>query len=381
MDTKLHFIYKNELNMESFIHMLDDATECYKFYWLDALLSLFSYGKTELSFDELLDRMIVDVWYSVVEYHLHLGPKNTQGEVMNSLERAVLLLEKNSGLSGKASEEEILAAIREQEDQLKKVKDQLIKNVPYRALAPFMPEITGNDKIWNSTARVIEYIHGLNVIKCLPYEIQNGKGRQKMVRINEKWQPFFRDNYATIHGWIELKKVRYLQGRNPGVPGIIYKLEPENTKLRKLRYVRELWTSIMDLRPVYDIYSEEKMSEKNFDIDHFVPWSFVANDELWNLMPMESSLNSSKSNRLPKWNPFFKDFAYNQYILYGMIHENANIHKRFEVCYGDNLHSIWAGQELYRKGNTEEEFYNILEKNMLPVYESARRQGYEIWEY
>ena len=108
---------------------------------------------------------------------------------------------------------------------------------------------------------------------------------------------------------------------------------------------------------------------------------FVMNDELWNLMPMESSLNSSKSNRLPKWNPFFKDFAYNQYILYGMIHENANIHKRFEVCYGDNLHSIWAGQELYRKGNTEEEFYNILEKNMLPVYESARRQGYEIWEY
>ena len=64
-----------------------------------------------------------------------------------------------------------------------------------------------------------------------------------------------------------------------------------------------------------------------------------------------------------------------------MIHENENIHKRFEACYRDNLYSIWAGQELYRKGNTEEEFYNILEKNMLPVYESARRQGYEIWEY
>lgn len=109
-------------------------------------------------------------------------------------------------------------------------------------------------------------------------------------------------------------------------------------------------------------------------------WSFVMNDELWNLMPMDSSLNSSKSNHLPKWNPFFKDFAYNQYILYGMIHENENIHKRFEACYRDNLHSIWAGQELYRKGNTEEEFYNILEKNMLPVYESARRQGYEVWE-
>ncbi len=45
----------------------------------------------------------------------------------------------------------------------------------------------------------------------------------------------------------------------------------------------------------------------------------------------------------------------------------------------DNLHSIWANQELYRPGNTLEEFGNILEKNMRPVYDSARRQGYEMW--
>ena len=45
----------------------------------------------------------------------------------------------------------------------------------------------------------------------------------------------------------------------------------------------------------------------------------------------------------------------------------------------DNLHSLWAGQELYRKGNSEEEFMNILQKNMQPVYDSARRQGYEVW--
>ena len=51
----------------------------------------------------------------------------------------------------------------------------------------------------------------------------------------------------------------------------------------------------------------------------------------------------------------------------------------YEACYRDNLHSIWANQELYRKGNSREEFRVILEKNMRPVYDSARRQGYEIW--
>ena len=103
------------------------------------------------------------------------------------------------------------------------------------------------------------------------------------------------------------------------------------------------------------------------------------NDELWNLMPMDSSLNSSKSNRLPKWNPFLKNFAGNQYLMYRMIYENAEIYDRFKRCYKDNLHSIWAGQELYRKGNSKETFYNILEKNMMPVYDSARRQWYEVW--
>lgn len=73
-------------------------------------------------------------------------------------------------------------------------------------------------------------------------------------------------------------------------------------------------------------------------------------DELWNLMSMESSLNSSKSNKLPKWDPFFIIFAENQYGMYNLIHE-------------------------------KEEFYNILQKNMQPVYDSARRQGYEIWNY
>lgn len=38
------------------------------------------------------------------------------------------------------------------------------------------------------------------------------------------------------------------------------------------------------------------------------------------------------------------------------------------------------GKELYREGNNEVEFMNILQKNMQPVYDSARRQEYEVWD-
>ena len=122
-----------------------------------------------------------------------------------------------------------------------------------------------------------------------------------------------------------------------------------------------------------------RILRKKYDIDHFIPWSFVMNDELWNLMPMDTSLNSSKNNRLPKWEPFFARFSENQYLLYQTIQEMPGIHKLFNDCWRDNLHSIWAGQELYRPGNTRAEFDNILNKNMRPVYDSAKRQGYELW--
>ena len=61
--------------------------------------------------------------------------------------------------------------------------------------------------------------------------------------------------------------------------------------------------------------------------------------------------------------------------MYEMIHECEGIRTLYEACYRDNLHSIWANQELYRKGYSDVEFYVILEKNMRPVYDSARRQG------
>lgn len=373
-----HLKYKNDLNIDSFIHMLDDTTECYKFYWLDALLKLFSLGKTEIVFDDLINQMIADAWYSVVEYHLHLGPKNVSGKIMNSLERAVIKLSQLTNIPNDADRDTIILAVKENDRELHGEKDQLTKNVPYRMLSPFMHEVKGNDRIWDQKKRLIAYIEQLNKKECIPYQITNGAGLKKRVVINEEWQNFFMDNFVTISGWIEVKKVRYLQGRNPGVPGIIYKLVPENNKQRKLRYVRNLWNTIIETKPVYDIYSEKLLGLNDFDIDHFVPWSFVANDELWNLLPMDSSLNSSKSNNLPQWK-YFELFAKNQYMMYESAKSSEKIMDKFKKCQRDNLVMPWSMEELYIAENDREAFIKVLEEKLHPVYDSARIQGYEIW--
>lgn len=371
--------YHNALDIEGFSHMMKDPSYCYKFYWLEAIVQLISEEISETTFDRVINEMICNAWYSVREFHIHLSGMMADGQVRDGLERAVLTLSELSRLPANASKVEIKNAIKEHDNELKNAKEQLTNMVPYRALAGFFVNADTAAE-WNSVRRMVAYIQMINRdVVLLPYTLGESSKLKKEIYFHPAWMEMIQDNTVSILGWIQYEKVKWLQNNNPEVPGLVYKLAPMDEKMRKLNNVRKLWEGILDISKVRDVFTGEAVVPKKYDMDHFIPWSFVMNDELWNLMPMDSSLNSAKSNRLPKWDPFFERFAANQYLLYEFIHEKEEIHKLFEACYRDNLHSIWAGQELYRKGNTQEEFYNILQKNMQPVYDLARRQGYEIW--
>lgn len=372
--------YYNHLDIEGFSLMMKNPSFCYKFYWLEAIVNLISEGITETTFNEVINEMIANAWYSVLEFHIHLSGI-VLGEVKDGLERAVLKLSDISKLPANASKVEIKNKIREHDKELKTEKEQLTNMVPYRALAGFFNKFDETAD-WESTRRMIAYIERVNKVNILPYTLGNSSKLNKEIYFNPSWIKMIQDNTVSILGWIQFEKVKWLQNNNPEVPGLVYKLAPMDEKMRKLNAVRKLWNAALSLEPVADVFTGKQIDINQYDVDHFIPWSFVMNDELWNLMPMDSSLNSSKSNKLPEWDPFFIRFANNQFKLYKMINDTNRpaVHKLFEACYKDNIHSIWANQELYRPGNTSEEFEHILEKNMRPVYDSARRQGYELWK-
>lgn len=375
---KLSEEYRNTLDVEGFSNMMKDPSFCYKFYWLEAIVILISEGVHQTTFSDLIDEMIANAWYSVTEFHVHLSGV-VSGEVRDGLERAVLKLQSLSGLNPNASKMEIKEAIKAHETELRNEKKQLTNMVPYRALSGFFAKRDANVN-WESTVRLVDYIQSFDKeIARLPYVLGTSPNLKKEVIFNLDWMRLIQDNTVSILGWIQYEKVKWLQNNNPEVPGLVYKLAPLDEKMRKLGNVRKLWNGIMSQNVICDVYTGEALNDISYDIDHFVPWSFVMNDELWNLMPMDSSLNSSKSNKLPAWNPFFVNFVNNQFIMYESIYSNEAIHKLYEKCYRDNLHSLWANQELYIPGNDRDTFANILEKNMRPLYDSARRQGYQLW--
>ena len=99
--------YYNTLDIGGFARMLKDPSYCYKFYWLEAIVKLISEDRHEVSYDEMINEMISNAWYSVLEFHVHLSGIWGDGEIKDSLEKAVLKLYKLSGLPANASKVEI----------------------------------------------------------------------------------------------------------------------------------------------------------------------------------------------------------------------------------------------------------------------------------
>ena len=374
--------YYNTLDIEGFSKMMNSPSYCYKFYWLEAIVQLISANKTEATYDEIINKMISNAWYPVLEYHIHLSGIYGKDIIKDNLERTVLRLQELSQLVNNASDIEIINKLHEfsEDKELRFYKKELTKNVPYKALSGFANRGSEKINLDSSAGRLRAYYNKLSQSEILlPYTFNDDKGLKRVITFNDGWIQMIRDNTVNILGWIQLEKVKWLQNNNPEVPGLVYKLAPADEKMRKLTNARKLWDAVLEVKPIVDVFKNEPIDAEKYDLDHFIPWSFVMNDELWNLMPMDSSWNSKKNNKLPKWDLFFDQFADNQFDLYELLYEKPGIYKLYEACYRDNLHSIWANRELYCKGNSKEEFHKILGKNMRPVYDSARRQGYEIW--
>ena len=348
--------------------------------------------KQELfSFEEIIDEMMWGAWRTVTHYHLRLG-HSVNGNAENFLEHAIRILYTCSKdeLSNKSpSKEQFHRLICKYKNKILEDKIRLTDYVPYRIIKPFVKK-EGKEYIDKKCyGQFIAYLNAFaKKNNDFFYDIIDADcPLQRRIRLNDDWRDFMLKNYAVIMGWLRYNKAVFIQDRNPGVPGVMYKVAPETEEKHKsLKNARTLWilTAEFSGRPLYEIYTGNELSVNEFDLDHFVPRSYVSNDELWNLTPMSKRLNSSKNNRLPE-RKYLGEFVRYNYYLYKQIFMNDNLEhakilrQQFEKCQNQHLNAIWAIEKLYVPENTETRFGNILVENLGLIYDSARLQEYEIW--
>ena len=117
------------------------------------------------------------------------------------------------------------------------------------------------------------------------------------------------------------------------------------------------------------------MSKEKISIDHFVPWQFVAHDELWNLSPTTKTINSSKGNKLPRWEEYYEPLALLEYKAYRICDDNPVAKAKFEECAKYHINNMDVRNSLYAEGLDDGQFPERLGNILKPVY----RVGEAVW--
>ena len=126
------------------------------------------------------------------------------------------------------------------------------------------------------------------------------RGEPLTVVFNRRWLAYFRRNVEIIRGWTFWHWAGYLESRNPNVPGIIAKITPLESR-ESIARQQKFWGAIIgELDGIRCIYSGKILRKKSdYDLDHFIPWSYAGHDNLWNLVPALKEANRRKSASLP----------------------------------------------------------------------------------
>lgn len=265
--------------------VFDNTTATYKFYWLLSLLDMHVLGcQDEMSALQVAARMVAYAWYPIEYFKLSFG----RGDSMSSIIPEVARL---TGITVDDKLEDKNNAINEAILTNKQVEDKvqiLLNNVPYRFQYPWI-DAKGNKEMELRTQSFEN--------DCL-YSLK-GSGVDMVVRINPKWHNYLTTNYRILRDFALWNLSVFLQSKNPNVPNVAGKLiRPE--KRESLARQTKFWNIVIEMGgPIQCVYTGKQLGVGDFELDHFIPWSFVSHNQNWNLIPANGSVNSSKSNHIP----------------------------------------------------------------------------------
>lgn len=265
----------------------NNTSATYKFYWMLALLYHVEREKSLVSKREMFATMMAHAWYTVNYFHLSFGK-------FDRLHEAIKRISDLEQLTVDVSREQIITRLCATPNaETKRLLNSFNSNVPHWFLSPWFP--SANPK---------EIYEGSNTMKHLvPYALA-----PDFISIQPLWQNYFLQHLRVLRDFCHWNLTLFLQQRNPNVPDIPNKLlRPEVRP--SLSAQRRYWSKVFEKEGTLRcIYSNKVLQPNAFDVEHFVPYGFVAHHQLWNLIPADPSVNSSKGDKLPVLDTYFNRF-------------------------------------------------------------------------
>lgn len=342
----------NKLPIHAIAGIFSNTTATYKFYWFVAMMDcVVKERKTRISFWEIIAGMVAESWYPIHYFKLSFGKSD-------SLFDKSLEIQKELQISIEADKDKIKKQLLDNLNDTKKYLRVFTINVPYRFLSPWI-KYTCDDDVVTKSQRFEN--------DCL-YAIYGDK-----IVINDNWVEYLAEHYAILRDFAFWNLTLFLQKRNPNVPDVPSKLI-KPIQRDSLTRQHKFWdTYITTVGSIRCIYTGKTLFPKQYDLDHFVPWSFVSHNLLWNLIPADSSVNSSKSNNLPSLEVYLEPYAKLHWEALKTLYPMKPNNKLFE----DYLMVYDSIPELIQLSQVG--FYEVFRKTFAPMVQIAENMGFAQW--
>ncbi len=279
---------QNGLPVNHLAACFNSTVATYKFYWLLSILQSVENGNLKISKRELFARMLSNAWFTVNYFHVSFGKQDliqTAIQNVNEIEK-IPIDEKRESVFQK-----LLAA------KNKSTVNRLWhfnNNVPHWFLTPWFPKMT-KAEIYSASKNFSE--------QCL-YALH-----EEEIEINPEWKNYLTSNARVLKDFCYWNLALFLQAKNPNVPDIPNKLIKPAVRNSLTRQRTQFWDLVLqELGSVKCIYTGENLTVGKYAVEHFIPYSFVSHDLIWNLIPADKSFNSSKSDKLPPLDKYFNSF-------------------------------------------------------------------------
>jgi hypothetical protein len=353
--------FDSSLPINCLASIFNDRSTSYKFLLFKSILESVNEGNEKLQFDDLALRSLSYASYSINFYKLNYGYND---------QISIWVKKLSSVFPDQAiNAEKFYMALKEGvgSEDVKGFIKEFKKFVPYRLIAPwFKKELEG--KADSEKNALIAKLADDATKKSL-YQIILDQGQMSLV-ISPAWAEYLKANYSFILGWWKAEFLVYLQKNNPTVLSLATKLE--SPVERNMNDVKKLFRDYFKFKEIAPRCFYSGLLLETISHDHFMPWSFMGSDPIYNFVPALKEINSKKSDSIPH-EKYLNQLAEFQFDVFSFIRE----HKSKSVLFENYMNDLHLDEN-----DSLVEFMPKLNLFYKPLFLTSSNQGFhQGWEY
>jgi len=355
--------------------IFNNTSSTYKFWWFLAICEEVAYKNDEnISFGNIAKRMFSNSFYAIKHGVLFCNP-----ETNKKSDHLKKFIDDNNIVEPKLNDE-----------QLNLFEKKFSKKVKYRLLEPFYKDqledrkinakkkyLSKNkekneknfDKIWEGTGSnefTKDYhIQQLSDKTCIFYKINN----DKTITLCSWALEFIYENFTFLQGFTWFNLIKKLNRVNNNFNNenfdLLNNLFDEN-KTRQMQLIINIYTNSITPK---DPYNKNKPILSNVSIDHIIPFSFIQNDEIWNLVPTTKSTNSAKNDKIANLDEYFEFIKVCQWELFDTLRKQDP-----ELC-----EKVYSGLNI-KLDIDQTQFWDSLKNKLTTTANNALKNNFELWQ-